>query len=200
MRLRRGVSGLLAGWVLWAGCALAALASPYHGQVVFNGLPLPGSVVTVTATQGEKKAVAVSDDQGLFGFADLADGKWELDIEMTGFAPLKTEITVAPGAAVATFEMKLLTLEAMRAADKPVKVDVTAAAARGGGKPDPVAKERRREWNTQGRGGGEWGTQGGGCGGGEGDGERGGPGGGAGGSGGGFAGCVGGAGERWVSD
>ncbi len=129
MRLRRGVSGLLAGWVLWAGCALAALASPYHGQVVFNGLPLPGSVVTVTATQGEKKAVAVSDDQGLFGFADLADGKWELDIEMTGFAPLKTEITVAPGAAVATFEMKLLTLEAMRAADKPVKVDVTAAAA-----------------------------------------------------------------------
>jgi hypothetical protein len=102
------------------------MASPYHGQVTFNGLPLPGSVVTVTATQGDKKVVAVSDDQGLFGFEDLADGTWSLDIEMTGFAPLKAQIAVAPALPVATFEMKLLTLDAMRSAAKPVKVDATA--------------------------------------------------------------------------
>jgi hypothetical protein len=118
--------GLLSGLAMWVVCACAAMASAYHGQVTFSGLPLPGSVVSVTATQGEKKAVAVSDDQGLFSFADLADGKWELDIEMTGFAPLKEEITVAPNAPLATFEMKLLTLDEIRAAAKPVKVDVTA--------------------------------------------------------------------------
>ena len=128
MRLRRVGTSLLMGLVLWVGCACAAMASAYHGQVTFSGLPLPGSVVSVTATQGDKKAVAVSDDQGLFSFADLADGKWELDIEMTGFAPLKQEITVAPNTPLATFEMKLMTLDQIRAADKPVKVDATAPA------------------------------------------------------------------------
>jgi hypothetical protein len=126
MRLQRGVKNSLLGCVMvWLSVA-GAFASPYHGQVTFNGMPLPGSVVTVTATQGDKKVVAVSDDQGLFGFADLADGNWSLDIAMTGFAPLKAQIVVAPGLPVASFEMKLMTLDDMRSAAKPVKVDVTA--------------------------------------------------------------------------
>src|ERR1019366_3549301 len=126
MRLQRGVKGFLLGLAMaWLSVA-SAIASPYHGQVTFNGLPLPGSVVTVTATQGDKKAVAVSDDQGLFSFADLADGVWSLDIEMTGFAPLQQQVTVSPDLPVAPFEMKLLTLDQIRAAAKPVKVDATA--------------------------------------------------------------------------
>lgn len=126
MRLQRGVKGFLLGLAIaWLSVA-SAIASPYHGQVTFNGLPLPGSVVTVTATQGDKKAVAVSDDQGLFSFADLADGVWSLDIEMTGFAPLQQQVTVSPDLPVAPFEMKLLTLDQIRAAAKPVKVDATA--------------------------------------------------------------------------
>ena len=93
MRLQRGVKSFLLGCAVAWLSVVSAMASPYHGQVTFNGLPLPGSVVTVTATQGDKKAVAVSDDQGLFGFADLADGNWSLDIEMTGFAPLQSTQT-----------------------------------------------------------------------------------------------------------
>jgi hypothetical protein len=128
MRLQRGVKGFLLGCVIaWLSVA-SAFASPYHGQVTFNGLPLPGSVVTVTATQGDKKVVAISDDQGLFSFADLADGTWSLDIEMTGFAPLKQQISVAANAPVATFEMRLMTLDEMRSAAKPVKVDATLLA------------------------------------------------------------------------
>ena len=122
MLLRRVVNGLLL-LCAFAWCSVAAMASAYHGQVTFSGLPLPGSTVTVTATQGDKKVVAISDDQGLFSFADLADGKWSLTIEMTGFAPLKQEITVAPDAAAGTFEMKVLTLDQIRAEDKPVKFD-----------------------------------------------------------------------------
>ena len=50
-----------------------ALASEYHGEVVFGGEPLPGA--TVTATQGEKKVAAVTDASGVYSFADLADGQ-----------------------------------------------------------------------------------------------------------------------------
>ena len=123
-KLRRPGKG---GWLLlfcaiaWMSGLSLAMASEYHGQVTFGGLPLPGSTVTVTATQGEKTAVAITDTQGFYSFADLADGKWTIAIEMTGFAPVKQEVTVAPNAAAGAFEMKLLTLEQMRAAAKPVK-------------------------------------------------------------------------------
>ena len=123
-KLRRPGRG---GWLLlfcaiaWMSGLSLAMASEYHGQVTFGGLPLPGSTVTVRATQGEKTAVAITDTQGFYSFADLADGKWTITIEMTGFAPVKQEVTVAPNAAAGAFEMKLLTLEQMRAAAKPVK-------------------------------------------------------------------------------
>ena len=130
MSLRRAVYHLLLFCAL-ASLAVAgvAMASDYHGQVTFGGLPVPGSSVTVTATQGSKKAVAISDDQGLFSFTDLADGTWSIDIEMTGFAPIKQDIAVAPNAAAATFEMKLLTLDQMRAAAKPVVVEAAPVVA-----------------------------------------------------------------------
>jgi trimeric autotransporter adhesin len=131
-KLRRPGKG---GWLLlfcavaWMSGLSLAMASEYHGQVTFGGLPLPGSTVTVTATQGDKTAVAITDSQGFYSFADLADGKWTITIEMTGFAPVKQEVTVAPNAAAGAFEMKLLTLEQMRAAAKPVKEEAAPAAS-----------------------------------------------------------------------
>ena len=109
-KLRRPGNG---GWLLlfcaiaWMSGLSLAMASEYHGQVTFGGLPVPGSTVTVMATQGSKTAVAITDTQGLYSFPDLADGKWTIAIEMTGFAPIKQEVTVAPNAAVGAFEMKL---------------------------------------------------------------------------------------------
>jgi hypothetical protein len=79
--------------------------------------------VTVTATQGDKKAVATTDDQGLFTFANLADGTWTVTLEMTGFETLKQDVAIAPNAPIATFAMKLLTLDQIRAAAKPLKVE-----------------------------------------------------------------------------
>jgi hypothetical protein len=131
-KVRRPGNG---GWLLlfcaiaWMSGLSLAMASEYHGQVTFGGLPLPGSTVTVTATQGDKTAVAITDSQGFYSFADLADGKWTIAIEMTGFAPVKQEVTVAPNAVASAFEMKLLTLEQMRAAAKPVKEEVVPAAS-----------------------------------------------------------------------
>src|SRR5271154_4170622 len=110
-------------------CAIAgmtfssmAVASEYHGQVTLGGLPVPGA--TVTATQGDKKVVAVSDTQGVYSFPDLADGTWTIQVEMTGFATIKQDVAIAPNANAATWELKLLTLDQIRAAAKPVKVEI----------------------------------------------------------------------------
>ena len=54
--------------------AIPAWATEYHGQVVFGGLPVQGSAVKVTATQGDKTEFAITNDQGIFTFSDLTDG------------------------------------------------------------------------------------------------------------------------------
>lgn len=129
-RPKVGKRHLLLCAVAWLALAGQALASEYHGQVTFGGLPVPGSSVTVTATQGGKKAVAITDSQGVFEFADLADGVWTINIEMTGFAPVKQQVTVAPNAPSAKFEMKLMTLAQIRAEAKPtVEAAPTEAAS-----------------------------------------------------------------------
>jgi len=75
---------------------IVAEASEHHGQVTFGGLPLPGA--TVTATQGDRKFVAVTDQQGQYSFPDLTDGAWTIEVEMQCFEPLKQNLTVGPGA------------------------------------------------------------------------------------------------------
>jgi len=110
----------------WFAVSSVTLASEYHGQVTLGGLPVPGA--TVTAQQGAKKSVAVSDTQGLFSFPDLADGSWSIQVDMTGFAPIKQDVTVAPDAPVVKWELKLLSLDQIRAAAKPVKMEAQPSA------------------------------------------------------------------------
>ena len=79
-------------FLLAFGQPAALAASDYFGQVTFNGVPVPG--VSVTATQGDKKAAATTSQDGIFQLADLADGLWTLTIEMFGFATITREISV----------------------------------------------------------------------------------------------------------
>jgi trimeric autotransporter adhesin len=130
MSLRRVATIFRLGWIIaWLAMSTAAFASEYRGQVTFGGLPVPGSTVTVTATQGGKKVVAVTDDQGRYYFPDLADGTWTIEISMTGFAPIKQDIAVAPNTPIGTFELKLMSLDEMRAAVKPMKAQDLPALA-----------------------------------------------------------------------
>ncbi|HEY6250017.1 MAG TPA: carboxypeptidase regulatory-like domain-containing protein [Candidatus Angelobacter sp.] len=92
-------------------CTLAA-AFEYHGQVTFGGLPLPGA--TVTATQGEHKHIAITDQQGLYSFPDLADGSWTIEIEMQCFETIKQDIVVGPSAQAPVWELKLLPLDQIK--------------------------------------------------------------------------------------
>ena len=99
--------------LLYLVCILAALAFPslaaasaYHGQVTFGGLPVPGA--TVTVTQGTKKLTTVTDQGGLYNFAGLADGVWQIEIDMQCFSPVHNEVTVSTNTAAAKWELTLL--------------------------------------------------------------------------------------------
>ena len=105
---------------------LQAMASEHHGQVLFGGLPVPGAVVT--ASQGDKKMTVLTNDVGVYAFPDLPDGNWTLQVQMTGFAPVTQDVTSGPNAAADKIELKALSLDDLRAAAKPIKVDPTVAA------------------------------------------------------------------------
>ena len=96
-------------------------------MVKFAGLPVPGA--TITATMGDKKLVAVTDPQGQYSFADLADGVWNLQVEMLCFSTLKMEVAVAPNSPSPEWELKLLPFDEIKASAPPPAPDAGRADA-----------------------------------------------------------------------
>ena len=113
---------LIAIAVLLAALPLAAVED--HGSVKFGGVGVPG--VTVTATEGDKKVVTITDAQGNYAFPDLAPGVWTVQVDMTAFEPMKRELTIAPGVASENWDLKLLPMDQIRAQATVVAPPVTA--------------------------------------------------------------------------
>jgi hypothetical protein len=105
--------------------SINALASEYHGQVLYNDLPVPG--VIVTATQGDKKFTATSDEQGSYAFADLPDGAWKIHIEMLCFSPIDDQVTIAANQPAGKWELKMLPLSTITALANAVTVETKPA-------------------------------------------------------------------------
>ena len=149
-------------WLAVSGLA----AAEHHGQVTFNGLPVPGA--TVTATGGDKRFVAVTDQQGAYSFPDLADGVWTIQVEMLCFTTIKQEVAVAPDAPSPVWELKVLPLEEIHAETRPAAAArSTASATQPTAAPRPQAGFQRADVNAAGEGaapgglGAEMGNQGG---------------------------------------
>ncbi len=112
------------GWLTTCGLATA---SEYHGQVTFGGLPVPGAAIT--ATQGDKKFVTSTDQDGVFSFPDLANGSWTIEVQMQGFSTIKDQIVIGPNAPAAPpWELKMLPLDEIKAETKTVAPAASAAA------------------------------------------------------------------------
>ncbi len=92
--------------------ALAMLAADYRGQVMFNGMPVPGAVVTLT--RDSQKTAAVTDALGNFAIAGVPDGVAQVNIELFGFAPLVREVVI-PGTAADKWNLQMLPLDRIRA-------------------------------------------------------------------------------------
>src|SRR3954470_9449317 len=119
--------------------ALGLSASEHHGQVKFGGLPMSG--VSVTATKDDQKVTAVTDQQGVYEFRDLADGVWKFQIEMLCFETQTQEVGVAPTAPSPSWELKLQTFDQIKAVAPPPETAApvtTAAAAPAAGSATPA--------------------------------------------------------------
>jgi hypothetical protein len=97
----------------WLAFATLAAASEYRGTVVFSGLPVPGAAVT--ATQGATTLSAITDGNGFYLFPDLKDGSWTIEVQKLFFATIKQEVAIAPNTPPATWELKMLPLDQIRA-------------------------------------------------------------------------------------
>lgn len=126
---------------VWLTFSALAWASPLRGVIKFGGLPLPGA--TIIATQGTKTLSAVSDPDGAFAFDDLADGKWNLTIEMQCFEPIHTEVTVAPKLPAASWEMKLLPIAQLQAKSQSAAPTIQIP-------PAPATAENKKPESPQG--------------------------------------------------
>jgi hypothetical protein len=116
---------LSAPWTRSLACALALIfifvcaiaAAEQKGEVRFGGLPVPGA--TVTATQGDRTLVAVTDAMGNYSFPDLPDGDWHFQIEMLGFGVIKQDVTIVPGAISPVWDLKMLSFDEIKATAAP---------------------------------------------------------------------------------
>src|SRR5262245_48985606 len=93
---------------------------------MFAGLPVPGA--TVIASQGDTQRATVTDQQGVYRLANLADGAWTIRVEMVGFSPLSESVTI-PAAAPPTFVLKLLPFAEITAGLPPPTVETSQAPA-----------------------------------------------------------------------
>ena len=142
--------------ILLAATSLSAVE--HNGIVKFGEMGVPG--VAVTATQGDKKLFAVTDQRGVYSFKDLPDGKWTLTIEMLCFTTIKEEITIAANVPFnPQWELKLLSLDEMKAAaaaappappptvaaSKPDSMPVTGAPTTAAAAPSPTTSSANQK-------------------------------------------------------
>jgi hypothetical protein len=113
----------------------------YHGQVTFGGLPAPGA--TVTAIQGSKRSVTITDQQGLYSLPDLTDGKWTIEVQMTGFSLIKQDVVIGPNAPAAKWELKLLPLDQIKAEIAGARHGSPLQPAGGAGRVTPEAESEQ---------------------------------------------------------
>src|SRR5438067_1753980 len=124
-------------------------AAEHHGSVKFGGLAVPGA--SVTASQGDKKFIAITDERGGYSFPELQNGTWTVQVEMLCFSPLKQEVAVAPDAPASEWKLQLLPLDEIKAAAGPVspppvaQQEAPAVTAAASPKPDKKAKAQRNQ-------------------------------------------------------
>lgn len=123
-------------WLALLFAVTGAKAAEYRGQVIFNGLGVPGAVVT--ASQGDQKFAAIADAQGIYIFPDLPEGTWNIRVEMQAFSPLQQEVSIGPDTGAGRWELTLLPIDQIPGLQTP-----TPSTAEKSSRPDSETNEKR---------------------------------------------------------
>jgi Carboxypeptidase regulatory-like domain len=86
---------LLLAWCLVAS-ARSVLAQVAAGEITGlvkdpGGSAVPGAAVTVTANSTNRKVVVISSAEGVFTAPSLAPGEYRVEVELSGFRPVRRE-------------------------------------------------------------------------------------------------------------
>jgi hypothetical protein len=77
-------------YALSLGFAAMALHAQ-SGLVKSGNQPIPGA--TITATEGDSKVVTTTGENGRYTLPPLAKGSWTIEASMTGFTPVRKQVT-----------------------------------------------------------------------------------------------------------
>ncbi len=143
----RRIMGVLIGirvygiaWLVLLFAASGAGAAEYRGQVVFNGLGVPGAVVT--ASQGDRKLSVITDAQGAYSFPDLPEGAWSIRVEMQAFSALRKDVTIGQATVSEKWELTLLPVDQIEGLQTPPPAaapGLSGPASAAGAKPAKAA-------------------------------------------------------------
>ncbi len=94
-------------------------AAEVKGTVKSSGVAVPGA--TVTASQASERRVTTTDGSGQYRFADLAQGAWDVRIEMLGFAAASRTLSVGATPIASDVDLRLLSETELIAALAPTR-------------------------------------------------------------------------------
>ena len=118
-------------------------AAEHHGRVRFGGQPVPGAMVT--ANQGDQTLTTITDPEGRFSFADLPDGTWTIQVEMSGFETIRRDLAIAREAPGLEWELelKMLPLKEIEAVSHPASAAPPPASVPTGQTAAPSRKAKK---------------------------------------------------------
>lgn len=108
------------GWMIWLTLLFVVFslsAAEHRGEVTFQGIGVPGAVVT--ASNRDQTFSVITDSKGEYLFPELSDGVWNIRIAMQAFSPVQRDVMVASGAAAGKWELSLLPIDRIQGLQTP---------------------------------------------------------------------------------
>lgn len=150
LRTSRRIRTGIAVWLILLSAADFTIAAEHRGEVAFNGLGVPGAVITVLR-DGKEHSTA-TDALGRYAFSDLSEGMWKIRVEMQTFAPAEQDVIIAPGAAAMKWELKLLPIDQIpglqKAAPSPPASTIEATPSEAPARKDEQSAKARLSATT----------------------------------------------------
>ncbi len=118
-------------------------AAEYHGRVRYGGVPVPGA--TVTLAQGSTELTTVTDSQGIYEFPNIAEGSWKISIELRGFAPAHSSVTISATNDQGEWTLQMLELKDLLSLAQTEPATTSPLKARDQEPPKQTAKSEKPE-------------------------------------------------------